>query len=309
MTEKKSHTEYRHYTLPMDFPVLTLYGDRWHISDIPSNHLHFHNCLEIGYCHSNGGYMELGTNKVAFEAGDVTCIPRYIPHTTYSHPSALSRWSYIFFDPDRLFEYDLLPMEDHYEKAENTMKVSTFIFKGEDADRLRRLVELALEELIDKKAYYKETATGLLKATYIELLRLHKKNDQKQAQNSKESTMVISPAINHIYTHYMTDINIDDLAKLCAFSPTHFRRTFKTIMGTSPLSFLNSTRIDEACKRLKSSDDTILSVAENVGFRSISAFNRQFIKLLGTTPKEWRNNSAKNLRDAKSRILTFEGWL
>ena len=49
---KRAVTEYRSYYLPTHFPVLLLSGDYWKISDIPSGSLHFHNCLEIGICHS-----------------------------------------------------------------------------------------------------------------------------------------------------------------------------------------------------------------------------------------------------------------
>ena len=49
---KNDIAEYRSYYLPSDFPVLLLSGEHWKISNIPSKHLHFHNCLEIGLCHS-----------------------------------------------------------------------------------------------------------------------------------------------------------------------------------------------------------------------------------------------------------------
>ena len=58
-------TEYRNYYLPPHFPVIALSGDYWKISDRPSGHLHFHNCLEIGICHSDSGCLELkkGTSR------------------------------------------------------------------------------------------------------------------------------------------------------------------------------------------------------------------------------------------------------
>ncbi len=52
-------TEYRNYYLPVDFPLLLLTGEHWKISDIPSSRLHFHNCLEIGVCHSWGRHHEI----------------------------------------------------------------------------------------------------------------------------------------------------------------------------------------------------------------------------------------------------------
>ena len=46
--------EYRNYELPADFPIQMLSGENWRISDVPSGVLHFHNCLEIGLCESDG---------------------------------------------------------------------------------------------------------------------------------------------------------------------------------------------------------------------------------------------------------------
>lgn len=54
--------EYRNYELPADFPIQMLSGENWRISDVPSGVLHFHNCLEIGLCESDGGF--LGCNLV-----------------------------------------------------------------------------------------------------------------------------------------------------------------------------------------------------------------------------------------------------
>lgn len=109
MAKPKSNiTEYRSYYLPLQFPVLLLSGDYWKISDIPSGRLHFHNCLEIGLCHSNGGTMEFNGKLLTFKTGDVTVIPRNIPHTTYSNTGTESHWSYLFLDPQELFK-GLLP--------------------------------------------------------------------------------------------------------------------------------------------------------------------------------------------------------
>lgn len=82
---KRAVTEYRSYYLPTHFPVLLLSGDYWKISDIPSGSLHFHNCLEIGICHSDSGTLEINGEKQTFHAGDVTVLPRNVPHTTSVH--------------------------------------------------------------------------------------------------------------------------------------------------------------------------------------------------------------------------------
>ena len=99
---KQPVIEYRSYELPPDFPMIALTGDQWHISPVPSKRLHFHNCLEIGVCHSESGTMVLGGEQRAFRSGFVTCIARNVPHTTWSSPGEHSLWSYLYVDPEAL---------------------------------------------------------------------------------------------------------------------------------------------------------------------------------------------------------------
>ena len=72
---KRDVVEYRIYDLPVDLPVFTLSGEQWRISDAPSSRLHFHNCLEIGFCRSDSGYIRFEDEIVPFRAGDVFLIP------------------------------------------------------------------------------------------------------------------------------------------------------------------------------------------------------------------------------------------
>src|SRR4029078_2850558 len=112
---KKPVIEYRHYSLPIDFPVLLLSGERWKISDMKSEHLHFHNHMEIGICYSDGGVMEIKGENVPFRADDVTFLPLYLPHTTYSSPNTASRWAYLFFSPEELFQHSLKTPQSNME--------------------------------------------------------------------------------------------------------------------------------------------------------------------------------------------------
>ena len=125
---KRAVTEYRSYYLPTHFPVLLLSGDYWKISDIPSGSLHFHNCLEIGICHSDSGTLEINGEKQTFHAGDVTVLPRNVPHTTYSAPGTKSHWSYLFLDPKELFR-NLLPASwKNYDLSTDGFPAFRYIF-------------------------------------------------------------------------------------------------------------------------------------------------------------------------------------
>ena len=141
----KPIVEYRNYYLPSSFPVLLLTGDNWKISDVRSEHLHFHNCLEVGICHTDSGTLEFcSAMTIPFSAGDVTCIPRNIPHTTYSARYTKSRWSYLFFDPRLLFR-DMLPPDFNYSMIYDD--IHKYLIPAGSSRRIALLAEAAVEEL------------------------------------------------------------------------------------------------------------------------------------------------------------------
>ena len=159
---KRAVTEYRSYYLPTHFPVLLLSGDYWKISDIPSGSLHFHNCLEIGICHSDSGTLEINGEKQTFHAGDVTVLPRNVPHTTYSAPGTKSHWSYLFLDPKELFR-NLLPASwKNYDLSTDGFPAFRYIFSKEAFPHINYLVSHIINELEEQNPCYQISARSLL---------------------------------------------------------------------------------------------------------------------------------------------------
>jgi PAS domain S-box-containing protein len=91
-------------------------------------------------------------------------------------------------------------------------------------------------------------------------------------------------------------ISLDRLAKSANMSKYHFSRVFKKIEGTSPMSFVNSVKIESAGEILKRSNLSISEVAFSVGFNSVSHFIGQFRKLTGMTPSDYRAANKENKR-------------
>ncbi len=307
----KSIVEYRQYHLPIHFPVLLLHGDRWRISDIKSGRLHFHNCLEIGICHSESGVMEFEGVPVSFKAGDISCIPKNLPHTTYSHKGEQSLWSYIFVDPVELFR-DFFHNSMHGIEIEIKPNHSLpYFMNKEDYPKIHYLVTSIIDELEQQKTNYQTSVKGLLLSLYIEFIRIQNADELNTSiDSSSDNALVITPALDFINTNYMQQFSIDHLANLCHLSVTHFRRVFHSIMGVSPLEFIMNTRIARACVLLRSTEDSILSISEQVGFHSISSFNRCFLKTMEVTPRVWRNQTIQSeAKPGKQSILEFRGWV
>lgn len=311
---KNGITEYRSYYLPSDFPVLLLSGEHWKISNIPSKTLHFHNCLEIGVCHSESGYMEFSGSKkpLYFKAGDITCVPRNIPHTTYSSPDTESRWSYLFIDPQELFRNMAPEFSRGFDLSLSSYERYKHILSRDEYPNVYELTMAAIREIEEKKTQYKTSAMGLLLALCIELHRVQSESGQGSYPPSQppENAMVISPALDYIDDHYAEQFDMDYLADICLLSPTHFRRLFRSITGASPLEFLNSTRIMKACNLLRSTEYSILEISERVGFRSVSSFNRHFMEIMKTAPRNYRNETLlEKEKQEKMSIMKYSGWM
>lgn len=312
--QKTSIAEYRNYYLPYEFPVLLLSGEHWKISNVPSKNLHFHNCLEIGVCHSESGYMKFigREDPLYFKEGDVTCVPRNIPHTTYSSPGTESHWSYLFLDAPELFRNVAPSCSREFDLSLPAFKEYKHILSREQYPRVYELTMAAIRELEEKKPYYQTSATGLLLALTIELYRVQSEGGTNTAltNNPPENAMVISPVLDYIEDNYAQEFDIDYLADICRLSPTHFRRLFHSIIGTSPLDFVNNTRIYKACNLLRSTEYSILEISEMVGFRSVSSFNRHFMEVMQITPRAYRNETLQvKENQEKMTIMEYKGWM
>ncbi|MBQ9915438.1 MAG: helix-turn-helix transcriptional regulator, partial [Clostridia bacterium] len=77
------------------------------------------------------------------------------------------------------------------------------------------------------------------------------------------------------------------LAALCHITPEYFRKIFKSIYGTSPLSYINNLKITRAKELLSSRMYSVCEAATEAGYRDMSHFCREFKKATGQSPGEY----------------------
>jgi len=305
---RKSHKrliEYRVYSLPDTFPIMVLGGDHWQISDVKSDKLHFHNCLEVGLCHTDSGTIEFEDKPIPFKAGDVTVVSRNILHTSYSSPGEKSLWTYLFMEPERLIPPYL---RQSLEKAEMLAEIEQNIcnvFSSAEYPQIHFYAEMIAKNLQNAPLNYQTCVRSLCVSFMIELMRIYLNNSASEKDRSIENILVIAPALDYVQENYSQQFKIDRLADACNMSFTHFRRIFGEIMHCAPLEFLHRTRILHARSLLLSTNMSVLEVSERVGYVSISGFNRHFLRETGQCPTEWRRS---NLSVRKQNVMKFNGW-
>lgn len=87
-------------------------------------------------------------------------------------------------------------------------------------------------------------------------------------------------------------MTVEVLARRASLSPRQFFRRFKEHFGSSPATFVETLRLNEARRRLSAGDPSIDSVAESVGFKGADSFRRAFERRFRVTPSRYRRSFA-----------------
>ena len=99
---------------------------------------------------------------------------------------------------------------------------------------------------------------------------------------------LLERAAHLISENFADHLTVADLAAATGLSPWHFTRRFTAWAGRSPMRCLRDRRIQETMSRLRSSDERILTIALDCGFRDLAHFNRTFKAVAGCTPRDYR---------------------
>jgi AraC family L-rhamnose operon transcriptional activator RhaR/AraC family L-rhamnose operon regulatory protein RhaS len=99
----------------------------------------------------------------------------------------------------------------------------------------------------------------------------------------------IAETISHLETHLDEERSLDDLATMASMSKRSFIRAFKEATGSSPIAYLLQSRVSRAAALLRRDDSTsITEVAFQSGFTDSNYFTRQFRKIMGLSPRSYR---------------------
>ena len=82
----------------------------------------------------------------------------------------------------------------------------------------------------------------------------------------------------YVSLHYNHDIPIDEIASLVHMNRSSFCVFFKRMKGVSFTNYLNTYRMDIACRLLSTTDKSVSEIAYGVGFNNLSHFCRTFLK-------------------------------
>ena len=164
----------------------------------------------------------------------------------------------------------------------------------------RRAMEKAAESGVDldrnraKEAYF---ATPVVSQTRLDSLtnlltifadHLSMKSNQIVVQTDHSEPPVIVKAKQFIREHHTEDISLGQVAAAVHTSIFYFCKLFRKVTGLTFTEFVSRTRIEKAKNLLLNPNLRISEIAYDVGFQSLTHFNRVFKNVVGESPTEFR---------------------
>lgn len=117
--------------------------------------------------------------------------------------------------------------------------------------------------------------------------------DFDRSDNAWQPYRRMNAAVDYINEHYKDSIEIADLAKVAGLSVSQFERRFRTVFEQTPSRFLIRYRLTRASQLLVHTDETLSHIAHEVGFYDHSHFSREFRKLFGAAPGQYRKEHSE----------------
>jgi AraC-like DNA-binding protein len=154
---------------------------------------------------------------------------------------------------------------------------------------LKKLLDLLIETCRESYPGSSLATDRLIEILFVQLLRAHT-SGKRQADGylAALSDRHIGLALNLIHTEKNAKWTVETLCSAAAMSRTTFTQRFSELVGSTPKIYLTNTRLMKARTKLQRTNQSLLSIAEEAGYSSESAFGKAFKKHFNKTPGELR---------------------
>lgn len=262
-----------------DFPVEIYQVAPGHIQYIMPHHWHFES--ELLWVESGSLELTIDGTKFTANAGDIIWIAGGFIH---SGEPENCKYQCIVFDLDFLSGIASGCSQHFNALANQTLFINPHLPANDKfLQRCCRLIFSANNSKGDK--------LGILGGLFSFFSHIFRKgyysSSLRHTSFNGKNIQLLKQILVYIEAHYPEALSLESLAKEVGLSPKYFCRIFKEMTNNTPIYYLNSYRIEHACRLLTYGDLSITEVAFSCGFNDLSYFIRSFKKYKGLTPKQF----------------------
>ena len=131
--------------------------------------------------------------------------------------------------------------------------------------------------------------------------------ESKKINRNNVYTRRINAVLDHLDRDYPQEQSLEALAGIANFSPFHFHRIFKGIVGESLYKYIQRLRIEKAAHQLKyQRQKSVTAIALDCGFGNPASFARTFKEYFAMSATAWRKTPDQ--RFSKNCKIQSKNW-
>lgn len=242
---------------------------------------HWQKEIELVYVRSGEASFHVADHSFTAHTGDlVICESGQIHYSdSYNNKNLLD---FLIFDTN------LISSRYHNPHFKNALVTARELQDLGLTDALQKVFTLVPDELNKKQPYYKDIITAVIREFWF-LLKRNLPREEKAKDDSRRTRMLeeFQELLDYIDQHYAEDLTLEHAASMMHFSPSHFSKTFKKLMGMNYVTYVNMVRIEQAIQMLSANQYRMIDIALECGFTNIRSFNRVFKEITGYTPTDF----------------------
>lgn len=114
-----------------------------------------------------------------------------------------------------------------------------------------------------------------------------------QTELQQSGAYFVRDILTYLNENYASRITLHQLSQEFHISAAHISHEFTRVYGVSPINYVIARRMNEAAWLLLHTQDTLVSIARQVGYDNASHFAKLFCKRMGLPPLEFREKYEK----------------
>lgn len=241
---------------------------------------HTHSFYEIYYLEKGERYHFLDDQLYKLTEGQLILFRPQEVHHSYGDKDVEFIRTILYFTPEVIRNPKLL----------RSLSKMSGVHILERTKEISQLLELATQEDHKQENFYEIALENLANQILVAILR------DGPAVHDTPFDQRISRVISYINENYAQKISLQQLADEFYVSKWHLCREFKENAHLTIIQYINYTRVAHAQKMLLDLDVSVTSIGNEVGFDSLTHFERVFKQNTGMTPKHYREITTQSNR-------------
>lgn len=225
------------------------------------------------YCTEGSGVIYVEGKKYVIHENEAFCIPRFRGHRYYACEE--NPWSilWVHFKGE---DVKYFPLEE--------CKIVKFV-SSNSTNRMMFLFELLFRVLegnytLGNFIYISQVLSLILAETY----------DREKHHTTLEQNRHVTKVVRYMYKHIYENMTLEQIAQEFDLSKSYLNAIFRKYTQHAPMDFYISLKMKEACKLLRSTNLYIYEVSQKLGYKDQYYFSRIFKKVVGISPKEYKDS-------------------